>query len=117
MRLYTSSKQKKDAEAGADFWSIQGDFIYRQNCEPQVQLHVPKEETFSIQLKYIDVTRSIYTDLDVMQEKSVLDCRFESKFIRFLERVHEVRSIERESSRGIYVFRVETDKNSSNHQT
>ena len=37
-----------DAEARADFWSIQGDFIYRHHHEPRVQLHVPKEETFPI---------------------------------------------------------------------
>ena len=34
---------------------------------------VPKEETFTIPLKYIDVTRSTHTDLDVMQEKRVDD--------------------------------------------
>ena len=32
-----------------------------------------QEETFSIPLKYIDVTRSTHTDLDVMQEKRVDD--------------------------------------------
>ena len=53
--------------------SIQGDFIYRHHNEPRVQLYVPKELTFPIPLKYIDVTRSIYTDLDVMQEKRVDD--------------------------------------------
>ena len=41
--------------------------------EPRVQLYVPKEETFPIPLKYIDVRRSIHTDLDVMQEKRVDD--------------------------------------------
>ena len=41
--------------------------------EPRVQLDVPKEETFPIPLKYIDVRRSILTDLDVMQEKRVDD--------------------------------------------
>ena len=30
---------------------------------------MPKEETFPIPLKYIDVTKSIHTDLDVLQEK------------------------------------------------
>ena len=35
---------------------------------------VPKEETFPTPLKYIDVTRSTHTDLDVMQEKRVDDC-------------------------------------------
>ena len=34
---------------------------------------MPKEETFPIPLKYIDVTRSTYTDLDVMQEKRIDD--------------------------------------------
>ena len=58
-----------EAEARADFWSIQGDFFYRHHTEPRVQLCVPKEETFPIPLKYVDVTRSTHTDLYVMQEK------------------------------------------------
>ena len=33
-----------DADARADFWSIQGDFIYRHHSEPRVQFYVPKEE-------------------------------------------------------------------------
>ena len=37
---------KDDAEARADSWSIEGDFIYRHHNEPRVQLYVPKEETF-----------------------------------------------------------------------
>ena len=32
------------AEARNDFWSIQGDFIYRPHSEPRVQLQ--KEKTF-----------------------------------------------------------------------
>ena len=64
-------KQTDDAEVRADFWSIQGDFIYRHHNEPRVQLYVPKEETFPI--PYIDVTRSTHTDLDVMQEKRIDD--------------------------------------------
>ena len=62
-----------DAKARADSWSIQGDFIYRHHNEPRVQLHVPKEETFSIPLKYIDVIRSTHTFLDVAQEKRIDD--------------------------------------------
>ena len=61
------------AEARADFWSIQGDFICRRHNEPRVQLCVPKEETFPVPLRYIDVTRSTHTDLNVMQEKRVDD--------------------------------------------
>ena len=49
-----------------NFWSIQGDFISRHHNEPQVQLYVPKEETFTMPLTYIDVTRATCTNLDVL---------------------------------------------------
>ena len=42
--------------------------------EPRVQLCVPKEETFPIPPKYIDITRTTDTTLDVRLEKSVDDC-------------------------------------------
>ena len=64
---------KDDAETQKDFWSIQGDFIYRPHIEPRVQLYVPKEESFPIPLKNIDVIRSTHTDLDVAQEKRIDD--------------------------------------------
>ena len=64
---------KDDAETHKDFWSFQGDFIYRHHVEPRVQLYVPKEESFPIPLKYIDVIRSTHTDLDVAQEKRIDD--------------------------------------------
>ena len=54
--------------------STRGDFTDRHHNEPRVQLYVPKEETFPIQLKYIDVTGSTHTDLDVLQEKRIDDC-------------------------------------------
>ena len=63
-----------DAEVRADFWSIQGDFIYRHHNEFRVQLYVLKEETFPIPLKDIDVIGSTHTDLDVLQEKRIDDC-------------------------------------------
>ena len=47
------------SEARNDFWSIEGDLIYRHHFEPRVQLHVPKEEAFPIPLKYTDVTRTM----------------------------------------------------------
>ena len=72
-RVSTCRTKKDDAEARTDFWSIQGDFIYRHHNEPRVQLHVPKEETFSIPLKCVDVTRSAHTDLEVKQEKRIDD--------------------------------------------
>ena len=45
-------------EARGDFWSIQGDFIYRHHNEPRVQLYVPKGETLLVPLKDIDVIRT-----------------------------------------------------------
>ena len=42
--------------------------------EPRVKLYMPKEESFLITLKYIDVTRTIYTSLDVLLEKNIEDC-------------------------------------------
>ena len=65
-----------DAEARADFWSIQGDLIHRHHTEPRVQLHVPKEETFPIPLKDIDATRPTHADLDVTQEKKIDDIKY-----------------------------------------
>ena len=67
------TESEDDAEACADFWSIQGDFIYRHDNEPRIQLCVPKEKAFSIPLNYIDETRSTHTDLDVMHEERIDD--------------------------------------------
>ena len=70
---FQSEETKGDEEVRKDFWSIQADFIYRHHIEPRVQLYVPREESFPIPLKYIDVIRSTHTDLDVAQEKRIDD--------------------------------------------
>ena len=44
-------------------------------------------------------------------------CRFEQKLVRFVERLHEVHSIERKTSEGIHMLRWETDKSSNDYQT
>ena len=67
------AEAKDDAEARNDFRSIEGDSICRHHVEPGDRLHVPKEESFPIPLKYVDVTRSTHTNLDVMQEKRIND--------------------------------------------
>ena len=56
------------AEAKNGFWSITGDFIYLHHVEPRVKLYMPREESFPIPLKYIDVTRTTHTSLDVLLE-------------------------------------------------
>ena len=57
-------------EATNDFWSMSGSFIYRHHVEPRVKLHSPREESFLIPLKYIDVSRTTHTNLDVKQESA-----------------------------------------------
>ena len=60
-------------EAINDFWSMSGNFIYRHHVEPRVKLYSPREESFPIPLKYIDVSRTTHTNLDVKQEKRIDD--------------------------------------------
>ena len=73
MRGAESNDEQDGAESLNDFWSIKGDFINRHHVEPRVQFYVPKGKTFPIPLKYIDVTRSTFTNLDVLQEKRIDD--------------------------------------------
>ena len=60
-------------EAINDFWSMSGNFIYRHHVEPRVKLDSAREESFPIPLKYIDVSRTTCTNLDVKQEKRIDD--------------------------------------------
>ena len=60
-------------EAINDFWSMSGNFIFRHHVEPRVKLYSPREESFPIPLKYIDVSRTTHTNLDVKQEKRIDD--------------------------------------------
>ena len=60
-------------EARNDFWSMSGNFIYRHHVEPRVKLYSPREESFPIPLKYIDVSRNTHTNLGVMQESRIDD--------------------------------------------
>ena len=60
-------------EAMHDFWSMSGSFIYRHHVEPRVALYSPREESFAVLLKYIDVTRTAHTNLDLKQEKRIDD--------------------------------------------
>ena len=60
-------------EAINDFWSMSGNFIYRHHVEPKVKLYSSREESFYIPMKYIDVSRTTHTNLDVKQEKRIDD--------------------------------------------
>ena len=60
-------------EAINDFWSMSGSFIYRHHVEPRVKLYSPREESFTIPMKFIDVSRTTHTNLDVKQERRIDD--------------------------------------------
>ena len=60
-------------EAINDFWSMSGNFIYRHHIEPKVKLYSPRDESFPMPLKYIDVSRTTCSNLDVEQEKRIDD--------------------------------------------
>ena len=70
----TTSRLTSDAgEAKSDFWSMSGNFTFRHHVEPRVKLYSPREESFPIPLKYIDVSRTTHTNLDVKQERHIDD--------------------------------------------
>ena len=52
---------------------MSGSFIYRHHVEPRVKLYSPREESFPIPLRYIDVTRTTHTNSDVKQERRIDD--------------------------------------------
>ena len=60
-------------EAINDFWSMSGNFKNCHHIEPRVNLYSPREESFPIPLKYIDVSRTTHTNLDVEQERRIDD--------------------------------------------
>ena len=62
-----------DGEANNDFGSISSKFVYRHHVELRVKLYSPREESFPIPLKYIDVSRTTHTHLDVKLEKRIDD--------------------------------------------
>ena len=61
------------SEAMHYFWSMSGNFIYRHHVEPRVKLYSPREESFPVPLKHIDVSRTTHSNLNVKQEKRIDD--------------------------------------------
>ena len=102
------------------FWSISGNFVFRHHVEPRVKLYSPREESFTIPLKCIDVSRTTLTNLDVMQERRnrrLLDHRWAKRFVWFLDRFHSVYFIRRVKPPDGYMWSGrETDKTASDIQ-
>ena len=91
-------------EAINDFWSMSGNFIYRRHVELRVKLYSPREESFPIPLKKIDVSRTTCTNLDVKQERRI-DDYWNIDRSRLLDRFRSVYFKRRETSRRIHVVR------------
>ena len=53
--------------------SLLQNFIYRHHVEPKVKLYMPKEESLPVPMKYLDVTGTTHTSLDVLLEKQIDD--------------------------------------------
>ena len=98
-------------EAINDFWSMSGNFIYRHHVETRVKLDSPREESFSIPLKYIDVSRTTHTNLDVKQERRI-DDYWKIDWSRDLSDswTSFTPSIGRETSKRIYVVQGEINE-------
>ena len=56
-----------------NFRSMSVNLIYRHHVEPRVKRYPPREQSFPIPLKYIDVSRTTHTNLDVKHEKRIDD--------------------------------------------
>ena len=59
-------------EAINDFWSMSGNFIYAITLNPESNF-TRREKNLSLFMKYIDVSRTTHTNLDVMQESRIDD--------------------------------------------
>ena len=70
--------------------------MYRHHVEPRVKLYSPREESFPIPLKYIDVSRTTHTNMRDLSDPW-------TGFTQFF-------SIRRETSSRIYVVRVEINE-------
>ena len=79
----------------------------------RVKLYMPKEETFLILTKYIDVTRTSHTSLDVMMEKHIEDdWNVDGKRIIWcVDTLHKIHLIERKATWRIYMVRGDAQEN------
>ena len=61
----------REEDGAIDFWRLKDDLQNKLDTALWLHLYVPKEESFPIPLKYIDVTRTTHTNLDALQEKRI----------------------------------------------
>ena len=98
---FQEDSTRDDEEAISDFWTITREFICRHHVQPRAKLYVPKEESFLIPLKYIDVTRTTHTFPNILLEKHIEDYRNVDggeKIIGCMDRLHKIYFIERKAN-------------------
>ena len=122
MTFFENQKGHSFPDAGEainDFWFMSGNFIYRHHVESGLKLYPPREESFPIPLKYIDVSRTTHTNLEAMQERRI-DDYWNIDGLRDLSDswtgFTHITLLEEKFSRRIYVVRGETDKTASDIQ-
>ena len=106
-----------DEEAKNDFWTTTGEFIYRHHGEPRVKLYMPREESFPIPLKYIDVTRKSYTSLYVILEKTdwrLLELGWRKRIVWCMSRIHKICHTKGKTTGRMLMVRGETYKETNN---
>ena len=104
-------------EAINDSWSMSGNFKNRHHVEPRVKLYSPRKESFPFPLKYIDVSRTTHTNLDVKQEKRIDDYSNIDGSLDLSDPGDRFHSIfGRKTSRRIYVVRVEINEKTADIQ-
>ena len=85
-----------------------GDFNYRHHVEPRVKLYMPKEESFPIPLKYIDLTWTTDTALDVNWR--FLERWWRWRIVGCKDRFHKIHCAEWETTGWQNLVREETRK-------
>ena len=90
-------------EAINDFGSMSGNFKNRRRVEPRVKLYSPREESFPIPLKYIDVSRTTHTNLMLCKKAApmIIGISMDQEICLLLGQVslsllYEVRSLQKD---------------------
>ena len=105
-------------EAINDFWSMSGNFIYRRHVEPRVTLYSPREESFPIPLKYIDVSE-LHIRIWMSSKRNasmITGISMVTRLVGSLDRFHSICSIGRKTSRRTNVVREEIDEKTADIQ-
>ena len=115
-----SSRWLNTRRCGSQEWFLQEISFIAVTWNQESKLHMPKEESFPIPMKYIDVTRTTHTSLDVLLEKTDwwwLERRRRKRIIRCMDRLHKIYFNEWKATWRIYMVWWETDEETNNLKT